>query len=107
MKRIASRAWRPPVRVGVLIGIWELYVDLGGADSLILPPPHQIATSLYDDRSLLWSSFLVTAREVLLGIAVAIFQLYIDVANGAYVALLALSILTPAMDRWFEAKPLV
>jgi NitT/TauT family transport system permease protein/putative hydroxymethylpyrimidine transport system permease protein len=55
----------------VLIGIWELYVDLGGADPLILPAPHQVASSLYDDRSLLWSNFLVTAQEVLLGIAVA------------------------------------
>jgi ABC-type nitrate/sulfonate/bicarbonate transport system permease component len=55
-----------------LIGLWELYVDLKGATfSLILPAPHQVAKSLYDDRSLLWSSFLVTAREVLLGILVA------------------------------------
>jgi ABC-type nitrate/sulfonate/bicarbonate transport system permease component len=54
-----------------LIGIWELYVDLGGADPLVLPPPHDIAKALYDDRSLLWSNFLTTAREVLLGILVA------------------------------------
>ena len=71
MRRLASRSWRPLLVLVVLIGIWELYVDLGAADSLILPPPHQIASSLYDDRSLLWSSFLVTAREVLLGIIVA------------------------------------
>jgi putative hydroxymethylpyrimidine transport system permease protein len=56
-----------------LIGIWELYVDLKGPTfSLILPPPHQVAKSLYTDRSLLWSSFLVTAQEVLLGILVAV-----------------------------------
>jgi NitT/TauT family transport system permease protein/putative hydroxymethylpyrimidine transport system permease protein len=54
-----------------LIGIWELYVDLGGADPLVLPPPHDVAKALYDDRSLLWSNFLVTAEEVLLGIIVA------------------------------------
>jgi putative hydroxymethylpyrimidine transport system permease protein len=55
-----------------LIGIWELYVDLKGSNfTLILPPPHQVAKSLYTDRSLLWSSFLVTAQEVLLGILVA------------------------------------
>jgi ABC-type nitrate/sulfonate/bicarbonate transport system permease component len=59
--------------LAVLIGIWELYVDLKGSTfSLILPPPHQVAKSLYTDRSLLWSSFLVTAREVLLGILVAV-----------------------------------
>ncbi len=54
-----------------LIGLWELYVDVGGADPLLLAAPHQIAQSLYEDRSLLWSNFLVTAQEVLLGVVVA------------------------------------
>jgi putative hydroxymethylpyrimidine transport system permease protein len=70
VRRLAS-GWRPLLVVLVLLGIWELYVDLGGADPLILPAPHAIAQSLYDDRSLLWSNFLVTAQEVLLGILVA------------------------------------
>jgi putative hydroxymethylpyrimidine transport system permease protein len=60
------------VLLAALIGIWELYVDVKGPTfSLILPPPHQVAKALYTDRSLLWSSFLVTAQEVLLGILVA------------------------------------
>ena len=54
-----------------LLGVWELYVDLGGADPLILPAPHAVAQSLFDDRGLLWSNFLVTAEEVVLGILVA------------------------------------
>jgi ABC-type nitrate/sulfonate/bicarbonate transport system permease component len=59
--------------LAVLIGIWELYVDLHGSTfSLVLPAPHQVAQSLYTDRGLLWSNFLVTAQEVLLGIVVAI-----------------------------------
>jgi NitT/TauT family transport system permease protein/putative hydroxymethylpyrimidine transport system permease protein len=60
------------VVLALLIGAWELYVDLGGVDPLILPAPHAVAKSLYDDRSLLWSNFLVTAREVLLGGLVAV-----------------------------------
>jgi NitT/TauT family transport system permease protein/putative hydroxymethylpyrimidine transport system permease protein len=63
--------WRTLLVVAALLGVWELYVDLGGADPLILPPPHAVAQSLYDDRALLWSSFLVTAREVVLGILLA------------------------------------
>jgi putative hydroxymethylpyrimidine transport system permease protein len=63
--------WRPLLVVLVLLGAWELYVDLGGADPLILPPPHAVAQSLYDDRALLWSNFLVTAQEILLGLVVA------------------------------------
>jgi NitT/TauT family transport system permease protein/putative hydroxymethylpyrimidine transport system permease protein len=55
----------------VVAGGWELYVDLGGADPLILPAPHAVANALYTDRSLLWSNFVVTAEEVLLGILVA------------------------------------
>jgi NitT/TauT family transport system permease protein/putative hydroxymethylpyrimidine transport system permease protein len=54
-----------------LLGAWELYADLGSVDSLILPAPHEVARSLYDDRALLWSNFTVTAGEVLLGILVA------------------------------------
>jgi NitT/TauT family transport system permease protein/putative hydroxymethylpyrimidine transport system permease protein len=61
----------PALLVVALLGAWELYVDLGGVDSLILPAPHQVAKALYVDRSLLWPNFLVTAKEVLLGIVVA------------------------------------
>ena len=54
-----------------LLGAWELYVDLSGVESLVLPPPHAVFASLYDDRALLWSNFLVTAKEIVLGILVA------------------------------------
>lgn len=61
------------ILLAALIGIWELYVDLKGAtfSGAILPAPHQVARALYEDRSLLWSNFLVTAKEVLLGILLA------------------------------------
>jgi putative hydroxymethylpyrimidine transport system permease protein len=58
--------------VAALLGGWELYADLGGVDDFILPAPSQIATALWDDRSLLWSNLLVTAQEVGLGILVAL-----------------------------------
>jgi putative hydroxymethylpyrimidine transport system permease protein len=64
--------WLPAVLLlAALIGAWELYVDLGGVDPLVLSPPHEVAKAMFDDRSLLWSNFLVTAQEVLLGIVVA------------------------------------
>jgi len=73
VKRVRGGRWLWPALalLVALLGLWELYVDLGGADPLILPPPHAIAQSLYDSRGLLWSDFLVTAREVVLGILVA------------------------------------
>jgi NitT/TauT family transport system permease protein/putative hydroxymethylpyrimidine transport system permease protein len=64
-------SWRALALLVVLLGCWEAYVDLGGADPLILPPPHAIARALYVDRSLLWPSFTATAGEILLGILVA------------------------------------
>jgi ABC-type nitrate/sulfonate/bicarbonate transport system permease component len=67
----ARVGWRPLLLLAALVGAWELFVDLGGADPLILPAPHAVATALYNDRSLLWSNFTVTAEEVLLGILLA------------------------------------
>lgn len=54
-----------------LLGAWELYADLGPVDPLLLPAPHDVARSLYEDRALLWDNLTVTAGEVLLGILVA------------------------------------
>jgi putative hydroxymethylpyrimidine transport system permease protein len=71
VRRLLS-GWRAALLLAVLIGIWELYADLGSATRrLILPAPHQVANALYVDRALLWSNLLVTGEEVLLGIAVA------------------------------------
>ncbi len=70
MKRVLTASGTLAL-VLALLGVWELYVDLGGADPLILPAPHAVATALFDDRSLLWTNFLVTGKEVLLGIVVA------------------------------------
>ncbi len=65
--------WLPAALVlGCLVGAWELYTDLGGIDAFVLPAPHQIASSLWTDRGLLWSNFTVTAGEVMLGILAAL-----------------------------------
>jgi NitT/TauT family transport system permease protein/putative hydroxymethylpyrimidine transport system permease protein len=55
----------------LLFGAWEVYVDAGGADPSVLPPPHAIASSLWNDRALLWSNFLSTAEAMLLGMLAA------------------------------------
>jgi ABC-type nitrate/sulfonate/bicarbonate transport system permease component len=67
-----KRVLLPVALLVLLFGAWEIYVDLGGADPAILPAPHDIAKSLWVDRGLLWSNFLVSAEEVLLGILVAV-----------------------------------
>jgi putative hydroxymethylpyrimidine transport system permease protein len=70
--RLARRVLPPAILLLVLFGAWELYVDLGGVDRLVLPAPRDVARSLFEDRSLLLSNLLVTAKEVLLGGVLAV-----------------------------------
>jgi NitT/TauT family transport system permease protein/putative hydroxymethylpyrimidine transport system permease protein len=53
-------------------GAWQIYCDAGDVEPLVLPSPSDIATSLFDDRSLLFDQLLVTAREIALGMSAAV-----------------------------------
>jgi NitT/TauT family transport system permease protein/putative hydroxymethylpyrimidine transport system permease protein len=55
-----------------LLGAWQLYVELGGVDRILLAAPTEVASALWNDRGLLWSNTLVTGQEVVLGLAVAL-----------------------------------
>ena len=68
-----TQRWLAPlVLVLVLLGVWQLYCAVSGIDPLVLPPPTAVGRALFDDRSLLWSNFAVTAEEVLLGMLAAL-----------------------------------
>jgi putative hydroxymethylpyrimidine transport system permease protein len=56
----------------VLLGAWELYVDLGGVESELLPAPHAVASALWSNGGLVWHNFTVTAEQVVLGLALAL-----------------------------------
>ena len=88
MSRVA-RVLAPLAIVLALLGAWELYAELGGVDRLILPAPHEVTQSLWEDRALLWDDFTVTAGEVLLGVLVA-------GASGFVCAV--------ALHRWFTLR---
>jgi NitT/TauT family transport system permease protein/putative hydroxymethylpyrimidine transport system permease protein len=62
----------PALLLIVLLGAWEVYVDLGSVDRLVLPAPHEVAASLWDNAGMLASNLRPTAEEVLLGIALAL-----------------------------------
>lgn len=66
------RVWPPLLVVAVIIAAWQIYVDSGGVDDLVLASPSQIAQALWDDRSLLLDNLRVTAIEVGLGILLAL-----------------------------------
>jgi ABC-type nitrate/sulfonate/bicarbonate transport system permease component len=55
-----------------VVGIWELYVDVGGVDQFLLPAPHAIAGALAGNGNLIWQNFTVTAKEVAAGLAFAL-----------------------------------
>jgi putative hydroxymethylpyrimidine transport system permease protein len=75
------RVWPTVVVLLALFGAWEIYVDAGGADPGVLPPPHAIASSMWNDRTLLWNNLRPTGEAMLLGIfAAAIAGLALSVA---------------------------
>jgi putative hydroxymethylpyrimidine transport system permease protein len=105
----------PLVLLALFVGAWELYTSVSGVDSFILPAPHEVARSLYDDRSLLLSNLSVTAQEVGLGVALALliggllaFALHLSPAlrRAAYPLLVSSQavpfvILAPLLVFWF------
>jgi putative hydroxymethylpyrimidine transport system permease protein len=67
-----ARVVLPLLILVVLLGAWEAYARSGAVDELLLPAPTQVARSLVDDRALLARNLGVTAREVGLGLLVAL-----------------------------------
>ena len=79
----------PALVILALLGAWELIVRLGAVDPLLLPPPSDVAKALWTDRGDLAGDLGVTAKEVLVGLLVA-------VAAGVAIAL--------AMHLWPVAR---
>jgi putative hydroxymethylpyrimidine transport system permease protein len=105
----------PLALLALFLGGWEVYTQASSVDSFILPAPHEIAQSLYDDRSLLLSNLGVTAQEVGLGVALALviggllaFALHLSptLRRAAYPLLVSSQavpfvILAPLLVFWF------
>jgi ABC-type nitrate/sulfonate/bicarbonate transport system permease component len=72
MKRRLLITLPPALLVLALLGAWELYVDTGSVSAFVLPAPHAMAIALWGNGSLIWSNFLVTAKEVGLGLLTAL-----------------------------------
>ncbi len=68
----------PALLLAALIGAWELAAATGalasvlGLEDFLVPPPSEIATTLWEDRSLLADNAWVTFQEVLLGFLLAV-----------------------------------
>lgn len=73
--RWGVRRWLYPLLLlAGLIGLWQVAADSGflaevfGVESFLVPSPSEIASSLWENRSLLAENAWVTLREILLGI---------------------------------------
>jgi ABC-type nitrate/sulfonate/bicarbonate transport system permease component len=72
VRRRAAAAAPALVLAALLVGAWELYVDVAGVESDLLPAPHAVASALWNSPHLLFANFAVTAEEVVLGLALAL-----------------------------------
>ncbi|MEA2153151.1 MAG: putative hydroxymethylpyrimidine transport system permease protein [Solirubrobacteraceae bacterium] len=72
MSRAARSLLPPLVLLVVLLGAWEAYADSGAASSFVLPAPHTVAASLWDNAGFIAGNLGPTAEEVVLGIALAL-----------------------------------
>jgi putative hydroxymethylpyrimidine transport system permease protein len=73
------KRWLPPVLLlAALIGAWQLAASTGaladglGLEDFLVPSPAEIASSLWQNRSLLAENSWVTLREILLGFGCAV-----------------------------------
>jgi ABC-type nitrate/sulfonate/bicarbonate transport system permease component len=96
----------PIAFVVALLGLWEILAQTGaladilGVDpsvrSLLVPAPSDVATSLWEDRSLLADNGWVTLREILFGIAIAL-ALGVMFAVAMHLSRSARDVLYPAL----------
>jgi putative hydroxymethylpyrimidine transport system permease protein len=62
----------PTALLALLVAGWQALAKLGHVENYLLPAPSEVASALWRDRDLLAPDAWVTAREVLLGFAVAL-----------------------------------
>jgi NitT/TauT family transport system permease protein/putative hydroxymethylpyrimidine transport system permease protein len=62
----------PTALLALLVGGWQALAKLGHVENYLLPAPSEVASALWRDRDLLAPDAWVTAREVLLGFALAL-----------------------------------
>jgi NitT/TauT family transport system permease protein/putative hydroxymethylpyrimidine transport system permease protein len=72
MRRRILRALPAIALVAVLLGLWEIYADLGSVDRLILPAPHEVGAALWQNAGFLAANLKPTAEEVVLGVLLAL-----------------------------------
>lgn len=55
-----------------VLGGWQAYTAVSDIDAFLLPSPTDVASAAWEDRGLLWDNFTVTAREMGVGLLIAV-----------------------------------
>lgn len=82
MRGKGTTGWKrwlyPVLLLAALVGLWQILADTGaladvfGVEPFLVPSPSEIASALWDNRSLLLENGWVTLREILLGFLCAL-----------------------------------
>ena len=115
------RVLPPLILAALIIGVWQVAAQTGfladtlGLDPLLVPSPSEIASSLVDDRAILFDNALVTLGEVLAGFGLALvlgagaavlLHLYEPIRQAAYPLVVAsqtipVIVIAPILVVWF------
>lgn len=111
----------PALLLGALVGLWQVAASSGamadvlGVESFLVPSPAEIASSLWDNRTLLAENAWVTLREIVLGILCAavigitfavLMHRWAAVRDAAYPLIVAtqtipIVVIAPILAIWF------
>ena len=111
----------PAALLAVLVGVWQAAASSGamadvlGVESFLVPSPAEIASALWENRSLLAENAWVTIREIVLGIAIAavigvafavLMHRWVVVRDAAYPLMVAsqtvpIVVIAPILAIWF------
>jgi len=69
--RALRRALPAVVLAALLIGAWQIYVEVSGVEEVLLPAPSAVASAMWGSGHLMAHNFAVTAEEVVLGLGLA------------------------------------
>ncbi len=72
MSARVGRALPALALAALALGAWELYADVSSVQNAVLPAPHAVARALWGNRGLVLGNFAVTAKEVILGMVLAL-----------------------------------
>jgi ABC-type nitrate/sulfonate/bicarbonate transport system permease component len=102
VRRLGAQLLPPLLFAALVLGVWQLYATIGDVPESTLPKPTEVASAIWEERTLLLENAWVTIKEILLGFLLAI-------VVGLLLAILIRSsrAIERAMYPWLVASQMV